>query len=396
MIGENTYFRSGRGVFPLFWALVFLMVSLFSLNANARSVLVESVVEGLNHPWSMAFLPEDSRILVAERPGRLLLIDREDGSIVEISGLPAIHARGQGGLLDLALDPLYPEQPWIYMTYSASDFRGRSSTYLGRAHLDIEGAELRDFTVLYVAQPHVASNGHFGSRIAIDAERRIYFSVGDRNAKNFGPEHYSQDTSNDLGAILRVQDDGSIPEDNPFVQTPGYNPAIFSYGHRNPQGLAFHPLTGELWSNEHGERNGDEINVIQAGGNYGWPIATYAVGYATGRPFAVTPPENPETIDPVYFWDRDHPEGFPPSGLAFYYGAAFPEWEGNVFMGNLRHQYLGRFVVDGHRVEKAERLLDGLGWRIRDVRVDPADGWIYVLADHPRAPLLRLRPDPDS
>jgi glucose/arabinose dehydrogenase len=369
-----------------------VLLSVISTGAHAAGFQIEIVTEDLNHAWGMSFIPNDSRMLVSERPGRLLLLDRNTGAKTEVKGLPEIHARGQGGLLDIQLDPHFPVEPWLYMTYSASDARGRSSTYLARARLDLDGAGLDGLTVLYAAEPHISSNAHYGSRIAIDAERRVYFSVGDRNSKDFGPQHYSQDRSNGLGSILRLEVDGTIPADNPFLGESGAHGAIFSYGHRNPQGLAFHPMTGELWSNEHGERNGDEINVITAGGNYGWPVATYSVGYMTGRPFAVTPPERPDTVPPVYFWSAEHPEGFPPSGLAFYYGEAFPEWEGNLFMGNLRHQYLGRFVVNGQRVEKAERLLADRGWRIRDVAVGPDDGFLYVLIDQPRAPLIRLRP----
>lgn len=357
---------------------------------------VETVAQGLNHPWGMTFIPNDSRLLISERPGRLLLVDRRSGAMTELVGLPEIHARGQGGLLDIALDPLYPDQPWLYMTYSASDPHGRSSTYLARAMLNLEASRLDALTVLHAAEPHVSSNAHYGSRIAIDAERHVYFTVGDRNAKDFGPQHHSQNLGNDLGAILRLHADGTIPADNPFVDQPGARSAIFSYGHRNPQGLAFHPLTGELWSNEHGERLGDEINRIVAGGNFGWPVATYSVGYVTGRPFAATPAERPDTIPPIHHWPATRSEGFPPSGLAFYFGEAFPQWEGNLLMGNLRHQYLGRFVVNGHRIEKAERLLDDRGWRIRDVAVAPDDGYVYVLIDQPNAPLVRLRPMRDQ
>lgn len=369
-----------------------LLLWLIWAQALASAYEVEVVTDDLNHAWGMSFIPNDSRMLISERPGRLLLVDRNAGTRIEVAGLPAIHARGQGGLLDIQLDPLFPAEPWLYMTYSANDARGRSSTYLARARLDLEHARLHELNVLYAAEPHVSSNAHYGSRITFDAERRIHFSVGDRNSKDFGPQHYSQDRSNDLGSILRLHADGSIPEDNPFVSESEARGAIFSYGHRNPQGLEFHPKTGELWSNEHGERNGDEINVIAAGGNYGWPVATWSVGYMTGRRFAATPPERPDTVAPVHFWSADHPEGFPPSGLAFYFGEAFPEWEGNLFMGNLRHQYLGRFVVNGHQVEMVERLLSDRGWRIRDVAVGPDDGFLYVLIDQPRAPLVRLRP----
>jgi len=353
---------------------------------------VDHVIDGLDHAWGMAFIPGTDWLLVTERPGRLSMIDRRTGEQRQIDGVPEVHARRQGGLLDVALHPQYPEAPWVYLTYAVSHDGRLSTTRLARAALDLDAARLDRLTVLHDAYPRVNSDGHFGSRLAFGAESHVYFSVGDRNSKDFGPQHHSQNLTNDLGAILRLTDDGQIPSDNPFVDHADARPAIFTYGHRNPQGLAFHPLTGELWSHEHGERNGDEINRITAGGNYGWPIATYGVGYMTGRAFAVTPPENPDTVDPVFYWGQDHPEGFPPSGMAFYVGEAFPEWSGDLLMGNLRHRYLGRFTVDGDQVAPAERLLDGLNWRIRDVAVAPDNGHVYVLVDAASAPLLRLTP----
>jgi aldose sugar dehydrogenase len=353
---------------------------------------IETVAEGFDRPWGMTFLPGDGRLLVTERPGHLKLVDRETGDVEQIFGVPDVDARGQGGLLDVEVHPAFQDQPWVYLTWAGNDDQGLTATYVGRGLLDIESRALTDFEVLHVAGPHVDSTGHYGSRIVFDADNRFYVTVGDRQSKDFGPDHYSQDTTNYLGTTLRFEADGSIPADNPFVDDPDVRDAIYSYGHRNVQGMAIHPETGELWQNEHGENNGDEINVIRAGGNYGWPIATYAVHYRTGQRFADLPPDNPDTVDPVYFWEADHPEGFPPSGFAFYDGDAFPEWRGNAFMGNLAHQFLGRFTIDGHDVEKVERLLDGRGWRIRDVAVGPDNGYLYVLIDDSNVPLVRLRP----
>jgi aldose sugar dehydrogenase len=359
---------------------------------DASGFEIETVAEGFNEPWGMTFLPGNGRMLVTERPGQLNLVDRETGDVAQISGVPDVDARGQGGLLDVAVHPRFEDEPWVYLTWAGRNNEGLTATYVGRGLLDIEGRALTDFEVLHVAGPHVDSTGHYGSRIVFDADNRFYVTVGDRQFKNFGPDHYAQDTSNYIGTTLRFEDDGSIPADNPFVDDPEVQDAIYSYGHRNSQGMAIHPETGELWQNEHGEWNGDEINVIQAGGNYGWPIATYGVDYRTRERFADLPPDNPDTVDPVYFWEVDHPEGFPPSGFAFYDGDAFPEWQGNAFMGNLRHQYLGRFTVEGHEVEMVERLLDGQGWRIRDVAVGPDNGYLYVLIDDSNVPLIRLRP----
>ena len=351
---------------------------------------VETVAEGFNRPWGMTFLPGDGRMLVTERPGALKLVDPQSGEVSEISGVPEVHAQGQGGLLDVTVHPDFENEPWVYLTWAGRD-EGGSATHLGRGLLELEARALTDFEVLFVAGPAVTSNAHYGSRIVFDQDGYLYMTVGDRNNKNWA-NHPSQDLSVYHGKTLRFYADGSIPADNPFVNDPDARDAIYSYGHRNSQGMAVHPKTGELWQNEHGERNGDEINVIQAGGNYGWPIATYGVDYRTGQRFAPTPPEVPETIDPVYWWEADHPEGFPPSGFAFYDGEAFPAWQGHALMGNLAHRYLGLFSIDGHEVEQVGRLLEGRGWRIRDVAVGPEDGFVYVLIDETNVPLVRLRP----
>ena len=364
------------------------------LPADARAdYTVDIVAEGLANPWSILFVPDSRMVLVSERPGRIQLIDRDSGEMHSLSGVPEVHAQGQGGLLDLALHPDFPDEPWLYMSYAGANAQGLSTTHVARARLDLDEHALADIEVLHMVEPFLNSNGHFGSRLAFDDDGHLFVTVGDRNSKDFGPQHYSQDRSNGLGSILRLNADGSIPADNPFIDDPDAHDAIWSYGHRNPQGLAFHPQTGDLWSNEHGENNGDEINVIEAGGNFGWPIATWGVDYRTGERFAPTPPEVEGTINPVYWWEPDHPEGFPPSGLAFYFGDAFPDWEGDMFMGNLAHRYLGRFSVEGHAVTQSGRLLEDRGWRIRDVAISPDDGFIYVVVDDSDAPLARLRPE---
>lgn len=356
---------------------------------------VETVAQGLNHAWGMAFLPDGASLLVTERPGTLSLIDIETGAREQINGLPEVDARNQGGLLDVAAHPEFASNGLIYLTWADRDEAGNTATVLGRARLDRAGSTLEGLERLHAAGPYVDAVGHYGSRIAFDDAGHVFFTTGDRQSKDFGPDHVSQDRTNDLGAVLRLTLDGDIPADNPFTDDPDASNAIWSYGHRNPQGLAFHPETGELWSNEHGERNGDEINVIQRGGNYGWPIATWGRDYRTGDAFAPTPPEVPETVDPVFWWGPDHPTGFPPSGLAFYDGDAFPQWQGDALMGNLAHRYIGRFAIDGHEVEKAGRLLDGHDWRIRDVAVGPADGYVYVLIDDTDMPLVLLTPTSD-
>ncbi len=361
--------------------------------AQADGYEMETVAESFDSPWGIDFLPDGGEALITEREGALKLVDIDSGEVSEIGGLPEVDARGQGGLLDVAVHPDFEENGLVYMTWADADADGNTATMLGRATLDTDAMELTDLEELHAAGPYVDATGHYGSRIAFDGEGHVFFSTGDRQSKDFGPDHYSQDISHDLGKILRVAEDGSIPDDNPFVEDADASDAIWSYGHRNPQGMTVHPETGELWANEHGENNGDEINVIERGGNYGWPIATWGVDYRTGEVFADTPPENPNTIDPVYWWDPDHPEGFPPSGFLFYEGDAFSDWQGDAFMGNLAHEYLGQFSVEGHEVEQTGRLLEDEGWRIRDIAEGPADGFIYVLIDDDDVPLIRLTPE---
>ncbi|MWV41414.1 PQQ-dependent sugar dehydrogenase [Natrialba sp. INN-245] len=353
---------------------------------------VETVTEGLNQPWGLAFLPEDPRLLVTELEGRLSLVDREDGSREEIDGTPAVHDAGQGGLLDVALHPEFPDERWLYLTYAATtDADGdESTTHLGRGRLEPEAATLEEFEVLYAAEPFVGSNAHYGSRVVFGPEDRLYVTVGDRQFDEFGPDHVSQDPTNDLGTTLRLEADGSIPEENPFVDDEGGD-AVFSYGHRNVQGMTVHPETGEIWQSEHGEEDGDEINVLEAGGNYGWPVAGYDCEYGTDEPVGDDPREREDVIDPVYYWECNT-GGFPPAGATVYDGDAFPDWQGDLFVGNLAGEYLGRFAVDGTDVEELEALLADRGWRIRDVAVAPDTESLYVAVDDSDAPVVRLVP----
>lgn len=357
---------------------------------------VEVVVSDLQRPWAMAFLPGGGdRALVTERPGRLRMVDLETGSVSEVTGLPVIAAVGQGGLLDVALYPDYgPGQEWVYLTYAAAnpDNAGQYATQVGRGRLNEQTLTLSDFQVLNIGTPYSSGTGHFGSRLAFDEQWRLYVTMGDRQNRNS-----AQDLGSHWGKVLRLERDGSIPADNPFVGVPGALDAIYSYGHRNPQGLVVEPATGRVWENEHGEQNGDEINIIdQPGGNYGWPLVTYATEYSNGAPIGVTPSAGDGTVHPVHYWDGteydDGQQGFPPSGMAFYTGNAFPLWRGNLFMGNLAHQYLGRFTIQGREVIQEERMLRGRNWRVRDVRVHPGNGYIYLLVDASPAPLVRIRP----
>lgn len=357
---------------------------------------VELVVDALENPWALTFLAgEGYQALVTERPGRLNLVDLETGSVSPVSGVPSVAAVGQGGLLDVALHPNYgPGEEWVYLSYSAANPENPTeyATHVGRGRLDEQTLTLREFEVLHVATPYSANTGHFGSRMVFDSNWRLYVTSGDR--RNRGS---AQDLASHWGTILRLERDGTIPEDNPFVGQPGALDAVYTYGHRNPQGLAIEPATGRVWQNEHGERNGDEINIIdQPGGNYGWPVATCGTEYGSAEPIGELPSERTDTVPPVFCWDgteyEDGQEGFPPSGMAFYQGNAFPQWQGNLFMGNLAHRYLGRFTVRGSEIIDEERMLRERDWRVRDVRVHPDSGFIYLLVDSVSGPLVRIRP----
>ena len=358
---------------------------------------IDTIVSEFQHPWGMAFLPFSDRdwLLVTERVGRVSLVDLDSGTVTPLAGVPEVVAQGQGGMLDVALYPDFgSQQEWVYLSYAArGEEPNTSALHVGRGRLDLDRMSLLDFEVLFVATPFSSSTVHFGSRLAFASDWRLYITSGDRGVRDS-----AQDLGSYWGKVIRLERDGSIPADNPFVEQADALDGIFSYGHRNPQGLAVQPETGLLWQHEHGERNGDEINIIDVpGGNYGWPIATHAAEYGTGIPVGVLPEQRPDTVPPVYFWDdtpySDGQQGFPPSGMAFYFGDAFPAWRGQLLMGNLAYRYLGRFEIQGRTVSAETRMLQGKGGRVRDVAVHPRTGEIYVLVDAAPGPLLRLSPE---
>ena len=350
--------------------------------ADEAGVTVTRVAEGFEHPWAVEPLP-DGRLLVTERPGRLSLVDPTTGDRTTVGGTPEVFARGQGGLLDVTRGP----DGRVYLTYAVGRPDGTASTRVGRGRLT-EAPRLDGFEALYTATPFVRSNGHFGSRVALD-DGAMYVTVGDRQFKNFGPDHVAQDRSNDLGSVLRLRPDGSIPPDNPFVDDPDARGAVFTFGNRNPQGLAVHPETGAVWETEFGERDGDEVNVLTAGGNYGWPVADEGCRYGTDDPVGVSHADRDDVVAPVYSWPCGS-GGFPPSGATFYDGDRLP-WTGDLLVGGLASQYLARFTVDGRAVREADPLLADRGWRVRDVVVGP-DGAVYVAVDADDAPVVRLTP----
>lgn len=353
---------------------------------------VEILAEGLERPWGMAFLPGTQDLIISGRSGTVMIWDQDSGSLTGITGAPEVVFEGQGGLLDVAPAPDFAESGLVYMTWVADADDGQgTATHVGRAVLEREAGALSGLEVLHVAGPGLESAAHFGARIAF-ADDHLFVGFGDRNFKDFGPEHIAQDLSSENGAVIRLTMDGDIPADNPFVDVEGAAGAIWSYGHRNIQAMAVQPDTGALWLAEHGEAGGDEVNLIQRGGNYGWPLVAFGVDYRTGTPFAEPHRPGDGFVMPAFHWGPGREDHFPPSGMAFYTGDAFPEWQGQMLIGNLFHRYIGLFAVDGDRVAAPERLVEGLGLRIRDIAVGPRDGFVYVIADGSDVPLFRLVP----
>jgi aldose sugar dehydrogenase len=348
-----------------------------SITSEQATFELVTVVTGLEHPWGMAFLP-DERVLVTERPGRVRIV--RDGQLVSepIEGVPPVYASGQGGLLDVALDPEFASNRLIYLSYAAEG-DGGNGTRVARAVLG--DRRLENLEVIFTAEPLVRSSKHFGSRLAFDREGLLFITVGER-----GQPDRAQNLGDHNGTVIRVHPDGSVPEDNPFVGTAGARPEIFSYGHRNAQGFAIHPVTGIPWLHEHGARGGDEVNVVRPGVNYGWPVITYGIDYS-GAPIGEGTHKQ-GMAQPIHYWVPS----IAPSGMAFYDGEAIPEWRGDLFVGALRSELLVRLELDGERVVAEERLLDGAIGRIRDVEDGP-DGYLYLLTDEPDGYLLTDEPD---
>ncbi len=358
--------------------------------AFAQSYAIETVAEGLDRPWAMTFLPNGDDILMTGRNGSFMIYDAATGEVSDLDGAPEIDTASQGGLLDVALAPDFADSNVIYMTWSGA-VDGGTTTHLGRGVLDTDAGTVTEIETLFQVSPGIESDAHYGSRIVIH-EGHIYMGTGDREFKDFGPDHIAQDLSSENGSVIRLTLDGEVPDDNPFVGTDGAAPAIWSYGHRNIQAMTVQPETGDIWVAEHGEAGGDEINIVARGENYGWPLVAFGVDYRTGEQFAPTHQEGDGFAAPAYNWGPGRDDHFPPSGMAFYDGEAFPDWQGHLMVGNLFQEYLGVFPVDGAEVSAPERILDGEGHRIRDVAVGPNDGYVYVLTDGDDVPLLRLVP----
>ncbi|HET7711951.1 MAG TPA: PQQ-dependent sugar dehydrogenase [Thermoanaerobaculia bacterium] len=337
---------------------------------------VTTVARGLDHPWGLAFLP-DGRMLVTERPGRLRIVTRDGRLSPPLAGVPQVQAGGQGGLLDVVIDPKFAQNRTIYLSFSEPSGDGKASTAVARARLTDSG--LRDVKVIYSQVPKVSGAGHFGSRIVFRRDGTMFITQGDRMRYS----EQAQDLASGLGKIVRIRPDGTIPKDNPFAGRQGVRPEIWSYGHRNVQSAALHPETGELWTVEHGARGGDELNQPQAGKNYGWPVISYGVHYSGGKIGEGS--EKAGMEQPVYYWDPV----IAPSGMTFYTGNTYPAWKGSVFIGSLTPGGLVRLVLSNGRVAKEERYLEDLNERIRDVRQGP-DGLLYLLTDDDDGRILRI------
>ena len=341
-------------------------------------IRVSTLTEGLSHPWSLAFLP-DGRMLVTERAGRLRMIGKDfKPDPRPVGGVPAVAATGQGGLLDVVLHPKFADNQLVYLSYSAGDRNG-IGTEVARGVL--RGHQLENVQVIFRMEPKLRSGYHFGSRLVFDREGYLFITLGDR-----GEMERAQNPGDHNGSVIRLHDDGRVPKDNPFVGKPGWRAEKFTLGNRNMQGAVLHPQTSMLWTHEHGPQGGDEINVIRAGVNYGWPVITYGANYGTGTKIGEGTAK-PGMAQPLHYWVPS----IAPSGMAFYTGDKFPKWRGDLFVGALRDQMLVRLKLDGEKVVHEERMLKNTLGRIRDVRAGP-DGLIYLLTDEANGVLARVEP----
>ncbi len=351
-----------------------------SVGSEYEQFRLVKVVDGLTHPWAVGFLP-DGRKLVTERPGAIYVV--EDGSKTALEGLPEVHVANQGGMLDIVVHPDYEDNGWIYMTYSKGDSDGTVPA-LARARLD--GNSLVDFEELFESNTYTSPGRHYGSRVVFLDDGTLLMTIGDRGAEPMR----SQDTQDHSGTVVRLNADGSVPEDNPFVDDDDYAPEIWSYGHRNIQGIVKHPETGQIWATEHGPRGSDELNLIEPGNNYGWPVVTLGRDYRTEGEFGDARSRDHQAygMKPPVF---EFLPTLAPSGLAVVHGDSFGNWDGNLLAGGLRAQRILRLVVEDSEVVHAEELLLRRIGRIRDVRQGP-DGNIYILNGQSDAALYRLEP----
>ncbi|RON45696.1 PQQ-dependent sugar dehydrogenase [Pseudomonas frederiksbergensis] len=351
------------------------------LKSEQGTLEVTPITKGLEHPWALAFLPDRQGMLVTERPGNLRVVSTDGKRSAPISGVPNVWAKGQGGLLDVVLSPDFQQDRMVYLSFAEGGGDGdKAGTAVGRGRLSEDLTTLKDFKVIFRQEPKLSVGNHFGSRLVFDRDGYLFITLGENNDRMT-----AQDLDKLQGKVVRIYPDGKVPDDNPFVGQAGVRPEIWSYGHRNPQGAALNPWNGTLWENEHGPKGGDEINVIERGKNYGWPLATNGINYS-GQPIPEATGKTAEgTVPPHHVWEVSPAI----SGMAFYDADRFKPWQHNVFIGALASQELIRLQFDGDKVVHEERLLGELKARIRDVRQGP-DGYLYVLTDEEDGALYKV------
>ncbi|GGA72247.1 hypothetical protein GCM10011385_27640 [Nitratireductor aestuarii] len=352
-----------------------------TFETEGPSIRVETIANGLSHPWALAFMPDGS-MLVTERNGNLRHVS--DKVSEPIAGVPDVDARGQGGLLDVALDPQFEENRLVYLSFAEAG-EGGNSTAVARGVLSEDLTRLDNVEVIFSQKPKVQSQQHFGSRLVFDNDGYLFITLGERSQAQFREQ--AQQLNSHLGKIVRIRPDGTVPDDNPFVNQADALPEIWSYGHRNVQAAAINPESGVLWEIEHGPRGGDELNIVQPGANYGWPIVTLGINY-DGTTIGEGVEHQEGMVDAIRTWTPV----IAPSGMMFYQGEVFPDWKGNLFVGGLASTALVRLTVDGDNISGEERLLESLGLRIRDVAEGP-DGAIYVITDEDDGEVLRISQD---
>ncbi|EJM81470.1 glucose/sorbosone dehydrogenase [Pseudomonas sp. GM74] len=352
-----------------------------TMKSEDGTLEVTPIVTGLEYPWALAFLPDSKNMLVTERPGNLRLVTADGKLSAPLNGVPRVWAKGQGGLLDVALSPDFRQDRMVYLSYAEGDGKGdKAGTAVGRGRLSDDMTALKDFQVILRQEPKLSVGNHFGSRLVFDRDGYLFVTLGENNDRPT-----AQDLDKLQGKVVRIYPDGTVPKDNPFVGQANVRPEIWSYGQRNPQGAALNPWNGTLWENEHGPLGGDEVNIIERGKNYGWPLATHGINYS-GQPIPEAKGETVEgTVAPNHVWEKS--PGL--SGMAFYDADRFKVWQRNVFIGALISQELIRLEFDGDKVIHEERLLGDLKKRIRDVRQGP-DGYLYVLTDEESGELYKV------
>lgn len=355
---------------------------LVSLCAKAQDVNVEVLQRDLDHPWSLAFLPDNKSILITLRDGELKRWTPGEGLSDPIIGVPKVWAKGQGGLLDVVLAPDFAQSRRVWLSFSEAGKDGKAGTAVGYGRLSEDAKHLENFTVVFRQSPKLSTGNHFGGRMVFDGKGYLYIALGENNQRPT-----AQELDKHQGKLIRLTDQGAVPGDNPLVNQPGAKPEIWAYGIRNPQGMAMNPWSGALWLNEHGPRGGDEINIPERGKNYGWPIATWGVNYSGLAIPEAKGGKVAGTEQPIFYWQ--HSPAI--SGMAFYNADTFPQWKNKLFIGALKDKNVIAMTVNGDRVNEDGRLMTSHKQRIRDVRVGP-DGYLYVLTDESDGQLLKVSP----